>query len=94
MLARYFHARLSELPVLDPGPEPELSVVAFRHRSGDEAGERLMAHLQQGGRIMLSGTRIDGAYYLRAAILCFRTHVDHIDEAVAAIRDALADLDG
>ena len=94
MLARYFHARLSELPSLDPGPEPELSVVAFRHRSGDEAGERLMAHLQQGGRIMLSGTRIDGAYYLRAAILCFRTHVDHIDEAVAAIRDALADLDG
>ncbi|MES2002165.1 MAG: aminotransferase class V-fold PLP-dependent enzyme [Pseudomonadota bacterium] len=94
MLARYFHARLGELEVLDPGPEPELSVVAFRHRSGDEAGERLMQRLQQGGRVMLSGTRIDGAYYLRAAILCFRTHVDHIDEAVAAIRDALAELDG
>ena len=53
-----------------------------------------MARLQQGGRVMLSGTRIDGAYYLRAAILCFRTHVDHIDEAVAAIRDALAERDG
>ncbi len=94
LLARYFHARLSELASIDPGPEPELTVVAFRHRSGDEAGERLMAHLQQGGRVMLSGTRIDGAYYLRAAILCFRTHIDHIDEAIAAIRDAVDELDG
>ena len=70
------------------GPEKSQEQISI------EAGERLMARLQQGGRVMLSGTRIDGAYHLRAAILCFRTHVDHIDEAVAAIRDALAELDG
>ncbi|MEO6434130.1 MAG: pyridoxal-dependent decarboxylase [Sphingomicrobium sp.] len=94
LLARYFHARLTEFPAIDPGPEPDLSVVAFRYRSGDAAGERLMEILQQRGRVMLSGTRIDGTYYLRAAILCFRTHAAHIDEAIAAIGDALATLDG
>ena len=30
-LARYFHARLAEIDGFDPGPEPELSVVAFRY---------------------------------------------------------------
>jgi hypothetical protein len=34
---------------------------------------------------MLSGTRIDGSYRLRCAILCFRTHVEHVDAAVEAV---------
>ncbi len=88
-LARYFHSRLSELEGWDAGPEPDLSVVAFRYlpKSGDvdDFNERLIKHVQDEGRVMLSGTRIDGAYYLRCAILCFRTHLEHVDEAVAAV---------
>ena len=34
---------------------------------------------------MLSGTRIDGSFRLRCAILCFRTHLEHVDEVVAAL---------
>ena len=93
-LARYFHARLGEIEAIDPGPEPELSVVAFRHRGGDAASERLLAHLQQEGRILLSGTRVDSSFRLRAAILCFRTHVEHVDIAIEAIRDGVAAIDG
>lgn len=88
-LARYFHARLTELGGWDAGPEPDLSVVAFRYlpESGDadEFNERLIKHVQEEGRVMLSGTRIDGRFYLRCAILCFRTHLEHVDEAVAAV---------
>jgi aromatic-L-amino-acid/L-tryptophan decarboxylase len=88
-LARYFHARLSELDGWEPGPRPDLSVVAFRYlpKSGDadEFNERLMRHVQQEGRVMMSGTRIDGSYRLRCAILCFRTHLEHVDEAVDAV---------
>ena len=94
LLARYLHSRLSEIPAIDPGPIPGLSVVAFRHRGGDQPSERLLAYLQEEGRIMLSGTRVEGAFYLRAAILCFRTHVDHADIAVEAIRDGVAAVDG
>lgn len=88
-LARYFHARLSELDGWDPGPAPDLSVVAFRYlpKGGhvDEFNERLMRHIQKEGRVMLSGTRIDGSYRLRCAILCFRTHIEHVDDVVDAL---------
>jgi glutamate/tyrosine decarboxylase-like PLP-dependent enzyme len=88
-LARYFHARLSELDGWDPGPAPDLSVVAFRYlpKSGDadEFNERLIRHVQQEGRVMLSGTRIDGSFRIRCAILCFRTHLEHVDECIDAL---------
>jgi glutamate/tyrosine decarboxylase-like PLP-dependent enzyme len=88
-LARYFHARLSEIDGFDAGPAPQLSVVAFRYlpKSGDvdEFNERLVRHIQQEGRVMMSGTRIDGSYRLRCAILCFRTHIEHVDDAVDAV---------
>ena len=88
-LARYFHARLSAIEGFDAGPEPQLSVVAFRYVPGsgdvDAFNEQLMRHLQQEGRVMMSGTRIDGSYRLRCAILCFRTHLEHVDDAVDAV---------
>jgi hypothetical protein len=34
---------------------------------------------------MLSGTRIDGSFRLRCAILSFRTHIEHIDDAIDAL---------
>lgn len=97
-LARYFHARLKEIDRFDPGPTPDLSVVAFRYRptSGDpdDFNERLLRHVQEEGRVMLSGTRIDGRYTLRCAILSFRTHIEDVDEAVAALLRGAARLEG
>ena len=96
-LARYFHARLSQIEGFDPGPVPDLSVVAFRYlpkRNGDvdAFNERLLKHVQQEGRVMLSGTRIDGSFRLRCAILCFRTHIEHVDEAIDAVVRGVAAL--
>jgi len=97
-LARYFHARLSEIDGFDAGPEPQLSVVAFRYlpKSGDANAfnEELMGHIQQEGRVMMSGTRIDGTYRLRCAILCFRTHLEHVDDAVDAVVRAVRAIGG
>jgi len=97
-LARYFHERLSEIDGFDPGLAPDLSVVAFRYvpEGGDanEFTERLLKHLQQEGRVMMSGTRIDGIYYIRCAILCFRTHIEHVDEAIDAIVEGVKALNG
>ena len=97
-LARYFHARLSELPDFDAGPPPDLSVVAFRYvpdnGDADTATERLLQHLLQEGRVMLSGTRIDGQFHIRCAILSFRTHVEHVDEAIEALQRGVAAQNG
>ena len=60
----------------------------------DEYNERLIRHIQQEGRVMLSGTRIDGVYYLRCAILCFRTHLEHVDDCIDAVVRGIAALNG
>ena len=97
-LARYFYARLSELDGWDAGPTPNLSVIAFRYlpQSGDvdAFNERLIKHVQEEGRVMLSGTRIDGRFYLRCAILCFRTHLEHVDDAIDAVVRGVEALGG
>ncbi len=97
LLAQYFHVRLSQLPNFDAGPAPDLSVVAFRFVpdgvDADLASERLLQHLQQEGRVMLSGTRIDSRFYLRCAILSFRTHAEHVDDAIDAIVRAAEAID-
>lgn len=96
-LARYFHARLQNIAGIEVGPAPDLSVVAFRYlpQSGDADAfnQRLLRRLVDGGRVLLSGTRVDDIYLLRCAILSFRTHIEHVDEAVEAIAGAIGSLE-
>jgi glutamate/tyrosine decarboxylase-like PLP-dependent enzyme len=88
-LARYFHARLAAIPGWEVGPPPDLSIVAFRCRpargNADAFNRALLQRLQEEGRVFLSGTRIDGADWLRCAILSFRTHLDHVDETLGEL---------
>jgi glutamate/tyrosine decarboxylase-like PLP-dependent enzyme len=95
-LARYFHERLQMLEGVDAGPPPQLSVIAFRftpnERDADEYNERLLRHIQEEGRVMLSGTRINERFTLRCAILCFRTHIEHVDEVMDALSRGVAAL--
>jgi glutamate/tyrosine decarboxylase-like PLP-dependent enzyme len=90
-LARYFHRRLSAVAGWETGPAPDLSIVAFRYRPADADADadafnrRLLQRLQEEGQVFLSGTRIDGADWLRCAILSFRTHLEHVDELLAVL---------
>jgi glutamate/tyrosine decarboxylase-like PLP-dependent enzyme len=94
-LARYFHARLADSPHWE-AIVPDLSVVAFRYRpatgDADDFNERLLNHVQQEGRVFMSGTRIAGESWLRCAILSFRTHLAHVDETIDALERAVAAL--
>lgn len=94
-LARHFHRRLAEMPGWDAGPAPDLSIAAFRYRpakgDADAFNDRLLRRVQDGGRVFLSGTRIDGTSWLRCAILSFRTHLPHIEETLDVLaREAAA----
>lgn len=96
-LARYLHAQLSELPGWDAGQPPDLSVVAFRYRPKkgdiDDFNERLTRRLQEDGRIFFSSTRLYGRVHLRAAILSFRSHLEHVDEALDVLQHAARALE-
>lgn len=86
LLARYFHARLSELPEWEVGPAPDLSVVTYRYHpkrgDADDFNRRLIAAVQEDGRVFISSTLLDGRYTLRLAVLHFRTHLAEVELAL------------
>ncbi|MDX1479225.1 MAG: aminotransferase class V-fold PLP-dependent enzyme, partial [Saprospiraceae bacterium] len=82
LLARYFHRKIGEAG-FTVGPEPELSVAIYRYEaSGLNANAfnaALVKAVQEDGRIFISSTMIDGVFWIRLAVLCFRTHLKQVD---------------
>jgi glutamate/tyrosine decarboxylase-like PLP-dependent enzyme len=78
--------------------EPQsLSIVCLRHvpeaLRGDDAAlaahnEALLTRLQLGGRAFLSGTVMDGVFWLRACIVNPRASDDDVDGLLDLLRDA------
>ncbi len=96
-LARYFYERIQKIDGFEVGPYPDLSVVTYRYlpKRGDpdEFNQRLMGAVQDDGRIFVSSTRVDGAFVLRAAVVCFRTHLDDVDEALDVLSQTARKLE-
>ncbi len=97
-LARWFHERLGELPEWEVGPPPDLSVVPFRYRpprgDEDDFNRRLLAAVQDDGRVFMSSTRLSGRFTLRLAVLHFRTHLADVELALDVLRHHAARLAG
>jgi len=89
-LAAHAYRSLRELPGLEVPWEPELSVLAFRHRDGDDATRALLEQVNAAGRVFLSSTTIGGRFTIRLSILSVRTHADRVDEAVKLVAQAVA----
>lgn len=68
------------------GPEPDLSVLAFRYlpRTGDANlfNQQLHQAVVADGRVFLTSTRLNGHFIIRMAILSFRTHLATVDLAI------------
>ncbi|MFT4538578.1 MAG: aromatic-L-amino-acid decarboxylase [Planctomycetota bacterium] len=83
ILCHLFYERVQQLG-FQVGPKPDLSVAMFRWapRDGSDGNaftQRLLKAILDDGRVFLSSTSIDGVFWIRVAVLCFRTHVDRID---------------
>ncbi|MFT7676653.1 MAG: aromatic-L-amino-acid decarboxylase [Planctomycetota bacterium] len=93
LLTRYFHGRAIDLG-LEVGPEPELSVALFRWvpEDGSDANaatQKLLAAVLADGRVFLSSTTLDGVFWIRVAVLCFRTHRNLVDHVLAILEREL-----
>lgn len=95
-LAQYFYKALQSRPGFELGPEPALSVVLFRfmpnNAEANTFNQRLIQKLQSGGQVFMSSTKVQEHFYLRVAILSFRTHKQEVDEALTALDQAVATL--
>lgn len=96
LLTRYFYEAIQQIDGIEVGPEPELSVLLFRyvpdHGDADRFNRALLDAIHRDGRLFLSSTSIEGTFYLRLAVLHFRTHLETIEEALALLKKLIGSL--
>jgi len=89
-LAQYFYHEIRKMG-FETGPEPALSVCIYRYNQNvSEANlfnQRLIKRIQDDGEIFISSTTIDGIFWLRIAVLVFRTHLKAVDRLLALLRE-------
>ncbi|MBF8149398.1 aminotransferase class V-fold PLP-dependent enzyme [Winogradskyella sp. F6397] len=94
-LTTYFYDEIQKLPGFEVGPEPELSVAIFRYvpKDGDANvfNRELIEAIQTDGRIFLSSTNINNVFWIRIAIVQFRTHLEQIDLLLDIIKKYIDD---
>lgn len=95
-LTRYFYNEVKQLEGYELGPEPELSVAMFRYLPEEEEvnafNKKLIHAIQKDGRIFLSSTTVNGIFWIRVAIVIFRTHLTEIDLLLKIIKEKVAEL--
>ncbi|MFN2587713.1 MAG: aspartate aminotransferase family protein [Actinomycetota bacterium] len=89
-LARKVYDALRDCGDLDVPWEPQLSLVAFKSRRGNDATNRLLEEINASKRIYVSATELAGERYVRVAVLSHRTDEGRIDEAIEIISKAAA----
>lgn len=90
LLCRYFYEQVQKIG-FEVGPYPDLSVIIFRYvpKSGDTNlfNENLVEQIMQDGRTFVSSTTIDNVYWIRFAVLSFRTHLVHVDLVLRLLKE-------
>ena len=98
LLARYFYHQLWELEGFELSPFPQLSVFAFRyipnHLKGNEQAinrynQQKMNEIVKGGEVFFSGTMDNGKFWIRVAVVVFRTHLEEVERAIRVIKKTL-----
>ena len=90
-LCRYFYEKIQELG-FEVGPYPDLSIMIYRYGSDNAFNEKLVAYVQQDGRVFLSSTLIDDAFWIRLAVLSFRSHLREVDLCLEILKNGVAYL--
>ncbi|WP_207388419.1 aminotransferase class V-fold PLP-dependent enzyme [Gramella sp. KN1008] len=97
-LARYFHQEIQKVKGFEVGPEPELSVTMFRYvpengSRSNEINKELLEELKNDGRIFLSSTSIKGVFWIRVAILIYRTHLSQVELLLQILQEKIMGLE-
>ena len=95
-LCQYFYVEVQQIPGIEVGPPPELSVCYFRYlpenEDANDVNQKLLQYIHQDGRVFMSSTTLDGKFLIRVAVLSFRTHLATIDLALVVIRSGISHI--
>lgn len=96
LLCRYFYDKIQSLG-FEVGPYPDLSIAIYRYvpEDGDANifNEQLVEYVQRDGRVFLTSTKIDGVFWIRLAVLSFRTHLREIDLCLEILKTGVQELE-
>jgi len=99
-LAEWAERELRTVPGVEILARPQLSTLAFRFvRAGwsdsetNAQNEKLLDLINGRKRVYLTATRLRGRFAIRICVLSFRTHRDRMEEGMADIRAAVAELE-
>ena len=84
LLALFAWKKLKEMPEIEVGPKPELTVFTFRWKPNgvvniDEVNRQLHNLMLEDGRVFLSTTSINNEFRFRLAVLSLRTHLTEVE---------------
>lgn len=93
-LTRYFYEEIQKIG-FEVGAYPQLSVMTYRYvpKTGDANAFNawLVDAVKSDGRVFLSSTMIEGVFYLRLAVLSFRTHLSTINICLEILKNLTVD---
>ena len=88
LLTRYFHDEVQKIG-FEVGPDPDLSVCIHRFPhayAANEFNQELMDYIRNDGRVYISSTIMDGVFWIRIAILQFRTHFETVENYLSLLK--------
>lgn len=92
-LTNYFYHSIQQLG-FEVGTAPDLTVALFRFNPKDGNRENfnrnILKKIHNNGRVFISSTEINNEFWLRAAIVSFRTHKKEIDILLELLREGIA----
>lgn len=93
LLCRYFYKEIRRMG-FETGPEPDLSVALFRYPASqrDEFNRKLLDAILTDGRCSFSSTEIEGEFWIRCAVLNFRSHLPEIKLSLKVIEETVHKL--
>lgn len=93
-LATNLAAKISNDARFELAAEPNLNLLCFRMRGSDRLNQRLLARLNESGRLFLTHTVIGGQFALRVCIGQTYTELRHVDAAWEEIQLSATELEG
>ncbi len=98
-LAEWAAGELRAIPAMQILAEPQLSLVVFRlappDRGEDELNDlnrQLLEGINRRKNVYLTATTLEDRFALRICVLSFRTHRDRMEQCIADIRRAVAEV--
>ena len=80
-LAQEFAGRVRSHEHLELATEPPLNLVCFRHKTGDDATQRLLDAVNATGRLYMTHTRLDDLLTIRFCVGATNTERRHVEQA-------------